>query len=291
LPADERWLPLWIGNFFKPTTRKEINMTNENIILFIFTAVLAVIAAKIVRARYRHEFIVNEGFAGLLSHEGKLEETLAAGRHVRWGKHYRLALIDIRKTLLQVAGQEVLSADNVGVKLSIVLTIQIVDAAKSMQAADNHVAHIYSATQIAVRAVVAGVTMEALLTERVAIGAALRELIAQQAETVGVQLRAVEVRDVMLPGELRKAFSEVLKAKQEGQAALERARGESASLRNLANAARLMENQPALATLRFLQTLGNSNAGQMVVMNDMSAFAPVAKARGNARAVPESNET
>jgi regulator of protease activity HflC (stomatin/prohibitin superfamily) len=277
--------------FFKPKTRKETNMTNEYTTLFIFTAVLAVIAAKIVRAHYRDEFIVTDGFAGLIYHEGKLSETLAAGRHVRWGKHYRLALVDVRKTLLQVAGQEVLSADNVGVKLSIVLTTQIVDAAKSKQAADNHAAHIYSATQTAVRGVVAGVTMEALLTERVAIGAALRELIAPQAEAVGVQLHAVEVRDVMLPGDLRKAFSEVLKAKQEGQAALERARGESASLRNLANAARLMENQPALATLRFLQTLGNSNAGQMVVMNDMSAFAPVAKARSNARAAPEANET
>ena len=72
--------------------------------------------------------------------------------------------------------------------------------------------------------------MEALLSQRVAIGAQLRELVAPQAEAIGVQVHAVEVRDVMLPGELRKAFSEVLKAKQEGQAALERARGESAAL-------------------------------------------------------------
>jgi regulator of protease activity HflC (stomatin/prohibitin superfamily) len=276
---------------FSTNQKGHINMTNEYITLFILTAVVALIATKVVRARYRHEFIVLDGFAGLIYHEGKLSETLAAGRHVRWGKHYRLALADVRKALLQVAGQEVLSADNVGVKLSIVLTTQIVDARKSVQAADNHTAHIYSATQTAVRAVVAGVTMDALLTQRVSIGEQLRELIAPQAEAVGVQLHAVNVRDVMLPGELRKAFSEVLKAKQEGQAALERARGESASLRNLANAARLMENQPALATLRFLQTLDNSNAGQMVVMNDMSAFAPVAKARVNPRAAPESNET
>jgi regulator of protease activity HflC (stomatin/prohibitin superfamily) len=278
-------------NFFSTNQKGHINMTNEYITLFIFTAVVATVATKIVRARYRHEFIVLDGFAGLLYHEGKLSETFAAGRHVRWGKHYRLALVDVRKTLLQVAGQEVLSADNVGVKLSIVLTTQVVDAAKSAQAADNHAAHIYSATQTAVRTAVAGVTMDALLTQRVSIGAQLRELIASQAEAVGVQLHAVDVRDVMLPGDLRKAFSEVLKAKQEGHAALERARGESASLRNLANAARLMENQPALATLRFLQTLGNSNAGQMVVMNDMSAFAPVAKARVNARTAPESDDT
>jgi regulator of protease activity HflC (stomatin/prohibitin superfamily) len=78
----------------------------------------------------------------------------------------------------------------------------------------------------------------------------------------------------MLPGELRKAFAEVLKARQEGQAALERARGESAALRNLANAARLIEGQPALATLRFLQTLEASGAGQTLVMSDLTALLP-----------------
>ena len=265
-------------------------MTNQ-LTLILMIAIVGTIVVKIIRTRYRDEFIVTDGFAGLLYHGGKLSETLAAGRHVRWGRHYRLVQSDVRKTLLTVAGQEVLSADNVGVKLSIVLTMQIGDAAKSVLTADNHTAHIYSATQTAIRAIVAGVTMNALLTQRVAIGAQIRVLIAAQAEAVGVEIHAAEVRDVMLPAELRKAFSDTLKAKQEGQAALERARGESAALRNLANAARLIENQPALATLRFLQTLGNANATQMLVMNDMSAFAPAAKARGHARAAPESTET
>ena len=265
-------------------------MTTQQIVILIL-AVAGVVVANVIRARYRHEFIVTEGFAGLLYHDGKLVETLAAGRHVRWGKNFRVALVDTRKTLLQVAGQEVLSADNVGVKLSIVLTTQIVDAAKSVQAAVNQTAHLYSTTQTAVRTVIAGVTVEALLTQRVAIGAQLRELIAPQAETIGVQVHAVEVRDVMLPGELRKAFSEVLKAKQEGQAALERARGESAALRNLANAARLIEGQPALATLRFLQTLEASNAGQTFVMNDLSALLPSLSSRGAKPSPTEPGET
>jgi regulator of protease activity HflC (stomatin/prohibitin superfamily) len=289
LPAAERWLLPWVGNFFN-TNRKELHVTNEYIVIF-FLALAGALAAKIVRAKYRHEFIVSDGFAALLYHDGKLRETLAAGRHVRWGKNYSVTRIDVRKTLMPVVGQEVLTADNVGVKLSVVVTTQIVDAAKTALIADNHAAHIYTAAQTAIRAIVAGITLEALLTERVAIAAQLRELITPQAEAVGVKVHAAEVRDVMLPGDLRKAFSEVLKAKQEGQAALERARGESAALRNLANAARLIDSQPALATLRFLQTLGDANAKQMVVMNDMSAFAPAVKARGNARAAPESNET
>ena len=102
-------------------------MTTEQTLTLIL-AVAGVIVTNLVRARYRHEFIVTDGFAGLLCHEGKLVASLPAGRHVRWGKNYRIALVDTRKTLLQVAGQEVLSADNVGVKLSVVLTTQIVDA-------------------------------------------------------------------------------------------------------------------------------------------------------------------
>lgn len=264
-------------------------MTTVQILILLF-AIGGVVVANIVSARYRHEFIVSDGFAGLLYHEGKLIETLAAGRHIRWGRNYRITLVDTRKTLLQVAGQEVLSTDNVGVKLSVVLTLQIVDAAKSVQAADNHAAHVYSATQTAVRTVVAGFTMDALLTQRVAIGAQLRELIAPQAEAVGVQLHTAEVRDVMLPGELRKAFNEVLKAKQEGQVALERARGESAALRNLANAARLIEGQPALVALRFLQTLEASNAGQTFVMNDLSALLPALNSRGPRPPAPKPDE-
>ena len=80
-------------------------MTTEQILILIL-AVTGFVVANFVRTRYRHEFIVTEGYAGLLYHDGKLVETLAAGRHVRWGKNFRVALVDTRKTLLQVAGQE-----------------------------------------------------------------------------------------------------------------------------------------------------------------------------------------
>jgi regulator of protease activity HflC (stomatin/prohibitin superfamily) len=201
-------------------------MTTLHIFILLCVLVGAAVVANIVFARYRHEFLVNDGFSGLLYHEGKLLETLTAGRYLRWGHNYRLVIVDTRNTLLQVAGQEVLSADNVGVKVSLVLTMQVVDAVKSVQAADVYASHIYSAAQTAVRSVVASVTMDALLTQRIAIGAQLRDLIAAQAEAVGVQIHTADVRDVMLPGELRKAFNEVLKAKQDAQVALERARSE-----------------------------------------------------------------
>ncbi|RYD77113.1 MAG: slipin family protein [Verrucomicrobiaceae bacterium] len=250
------------------------SMTSLEILLTLLAVGAVLIGLAAVCNRYRHEYIVHEGFAGLLYHEGKLVASLPPGRHVRWGRFYRLALTDIRKTLLQVAGQDVLTSDNVAVKVSVVLITQVVDVPLASRAADNYVAHLYNATQTALRSAVANVTMEALLENRGNIGAKLRELLIPQAEAAGVQIHAAEVRDVMLPGELRKAFSDVLKAKQEGLASLERARGESAALRNLANAARLIEGQPALATLRFLQTLSSGGMNQTIMMNDMSALLP-----------------
>jgi len=84
------------------------------------------------------------------------------------------------------------------------------------------------------------------------------------------------VKDVMFPAELKRAFAEVIKSKQEGQAALERARGESAALRNLANAAKLLEGNPALMNLRLMQSLSAAQtAGNTLVFGMPGGFLPL----------------
>ncbi len=256
-------------------------MNTENIGYIVVLTVAIFVVWRVLRARYLHEFVVNDGYIGLIYHNGKLIEAVKAGRHFRWGKVYRMQLIDARNTLLPVAGQEVLSADGISLKISVVLNYQIKDAIKAVQTVDSYVAHIYSAAQTAIREVTVRLTMDALIEQRVAIASDLRERLAALTDTIGVEVNAAEVRDIMLSADLRRAFSETLKAKQEGLAALERARGESAALRNLANAARMIEGQPALITLRFLQTLADPGAKQMLVMNDVSAFVPAAGAAKN----------
>lgn len=249
--------------------------------LIIALAFVALLASLVCYSRFTHEYIVSEGTCGLLYHNGELVETLASGRHIRTGRNYELVRLDARKSLLAVVGQEVLSSDNIALKLSVVFTTQIVDAQKYVSAADNAFAHLYNGAQAAIRLAVAGHTMEEMLAQRNVIGAQLIEVAESVAQEVGVTVHSVVVRDLMLPGDLRKAFSDVLKARQEGNAALERARGESAALRNLANAARLIENQPALATLRFLQTLENSRSTQTVLMNDLGGLVSSLSARSH----------
>src|ERR1041384_6717423 len=208
----------------------------------LFIIVIAIFASVIVAAvvkESRHAFLVPEGYAGLLYHKGKFVEVLRAGRHVRWGRHYSLDAQDARKASLLVAGQDVLTADNVGLKLSLLVTYQVADPVKAAHETQNWHGDIYNVAQLALRAVVGGVAVEALLNQRLEIGAQLLARVQPEGGKIGINILAVEVKDVMFPADLKRAFADVLKAKQEGQAALERARGERPSPRNLAHAARV----------------------------------------------------
>jgi regulator of protease activity HflC (stomatin/prohibitin superfamily) len=92
--------------------------------------------------------------------------------------------------------------------------------------------------------------------------------VAGWAQEIGLELHDVQVRDFMMAGGLREAYANVLLAKQEGLAALERARGETAALRSLANTAELMERHPGLMQLRLLQAVEAGSDNRIVVALD-----------------------
>ena len=156
------------------------------------------------------------------------------------------------------------------------MVIMMNDPVKAAHETQNWQGDLYNAAQIALRAIAGGVTIEALLGQRLDIGAQLLARVQPDAVKVGINVTAVEVKDVSLPNDLKRAFSDVLKAKQEGQAALERARGESAALRNLANGARVLEGNPALQNLRLMQSI--SASGNTLVMSLPTGFMPLKSA-------------
>jgi regulator of protease activity HflC (stomatin/prohibitin superfamily) len=248
---------------------------NYNVLIVMVLAIVGSIVLAAAAKNLRRAFQVPEGYAGLLYHKGKFAKVLSAGRHVRWGRHYTAAFQDLRKASLVVAGQEVLTADNVGLKLSLVVTYQIVDAVKAAHETQSWQADLYNAAQLALRAVVSGVEVEALLNQRVEIGSQILARVQPEAAKIGINTHSVEVKDVMFPAELKRAFAEVLKSKQEGQAALERARSESAALRNLANAAKLLENNPALLNLRLMQSLSAAQTAGNTLVLGVPGFVPL----------------
>src|SRR5436309_7693136 len=148
-------------------------MNDSFTFLIIVTAMLIVTVALLKIGKVRYVYIVPEGYAGLLYHKGKFVMVLGAGRHIRWGRRFTLDAQDLRKATVVVAGQEVLTADNVGLKLSLLVTYQVTDPVKAAHETQHWQGDLYNAAQIALRAVVSTVAVESLLTQRLELGAQL----------------------------------------------------------------------------------------------------------------------
>jgi regulator of protease activity HflC (stomatin/prohibitin superfamily) len=173
----------------------------------------AVIAAAML-PKFRHCFRVPEGWAGLLYRDGLYVRRNNAGRSLVWGFGWTMSLIDLRKTSLLVAGQEVLTADNVALKLGLLVTHQVTDPVKAAHETQRWQDDLGHGAQLALRAVVAGATAETLLNQRLEIGAQLLARVQPELAKIGINVLAVEVKEVTFPDELQRALAEVLKARQ-----------------------------------------------------------------------------
>ena len=212
--------------------------------------------------------LVSEHEHALLYRRGRLVWTLPAGLHRLWGRHVEVQRFDRRRQLLAVPTQELPTADGVTVKVTAQAVYSIVDPLALIRQDGNHQQTLYAAAQQAVRLAVVAQTLEQLNGSRPAIALAMREAMAGTCAGIGITVHEAVLKDVMPNAETRRALAAVAIARQEAQAALERARGEQAALRALANAARLIAEQPALAQLKSLQVLAEGlRGGASVVVN------------------------
>ena len=207
----------------------------------------------------------------LLYRDGRFQEELAAGRHRVSVRRRVLVWVPVRPRLLTVPGQDVLTADGLSVKVSLLARTRITAPRMWNEAVEDPEAFLYAALQIAVRDAVAARRLEELLAARADLGPELATAAATTAHVVGVELEQVLVRDVMVPAELRRAGAEAAMARAHGLAQLELARGEVAATRALANAARMIADNPALLQLRTLQAIEAGRA-TVVLTQDPSAL-------------------
>lgn len=197
---------------------------------------------------------------------GKLEGVAEPGQFRYRASTTELVRLDMREQTVIVPGQEILSSDSLGFKISLQANYRIADPVKSQSVVSNYFITLYADIHAASRAVVETMTGDEILANRAAIGSKVEAAVKETAARYGIEIVSLTVRDCMLPGNLKQIYAKVAEAKQEGLAALERARGESAALRNLANAARAMENNPNLSYLRLLQTIEKNGGSSMFVL-------------------------
>jgi regulator of protease activity HflC (stomatin/prohibitin superfamily) len=175
-----------------------------------------------------------------------------------------------------VAAGVVLAAAAVGVvlRLTLAASFHIADPATAHNRRVGLPRRLYLLLQLEVRRLVGESPIDGVLARRAQFGPTLLQACAEPARALGLELEAVDVKDLTLPGDLKRIFAKVVEARQEGLAALEKARGETAALRNLANAARLLEGSPALAQLRLLQHLATTS-GNTYVLGVPSTVVPL----------------
>jgi regulator of protease activity HflC (stomatin/prohibitin superfamily) len=257
------------------------------VVVIVLAAAIALLVAVV--SRFVAKVTVYEYERGLRYDDGRFTGALSPGAYRILRSRTRIDRVDVRPTLASVPGQEVVTRDGVSIRISLVAEYELADpVVASVQHGDAFGA-MYASLQVALREAAATTDVDDLLERRGELGAALQARAAGDVERVGLRLLRVEAKDFMFPGELRRSFAQVVVARKEGLAALERARGETAALRNLANAARAIEGNPMLLQLRLLQELGKSG-GNTVVLGLPSTTTPLPLREATAGEAPEELE-
>jgi regulator of protease activity HflC (stomatin/prohibitin superfamily) len=186
------------------------------------------------------------------------------------GKHRRRRgatheLLDTREKVLTVAPQEVLTADGVTVRVTAVARWTVGDAVTFTEKVADPLGQVYLTTQLALRESLATRDADALVrAPRATMPDEVVEQLQAAAASLGVRLVEVVVKDIVLPPDLRAAYAELVVGRQRAQAQLQAARAETAALRSMANAAKLLDDHPALARLRLVQTLPAGSRVELV---------------------------
>ena len=228
--------------------------------------------------------IVRETETGLLYQNGRFLRTLGPGRHrLRnwpWLRE-EVAAVDLRRRSLLIAGQEMLTADGLTVKLNLVAEFQVVDAPRAVHGVVDYTAALYAALQLLLREEVQARPLDLLLAERQALGATLLERARPAAEELGLVLVSAGVKDIVLPGDVRRLLAQEAEALRNGRAALVAAREELAATRARANTAKLLDTSAALFRLKEIEALGQIAEGEgntVVLALPTEALGPTAAA-------------
>ena len=214
--------------------------------------ILAAILLALFAAGVR---ILNEYERGVLFRLGRFAGVKSAG--FRWiipGVD-RMVKVSLREIVMDVPSQEVITRDNVSVKVNAVLYFRVLHPEKAVISVENYLYGTSQLSQTTLRSVCGQAEMDELLAERETLNRRLQEIIDGQTEPWGVKVRAVELKQIDLPEEMRRAMAKQAEAEREKRAKLIHADGELQAAQRLADASEILSRQSSALQLRYLQTL------------------------------------
>ena len=209
----------------------------------------------------RAEFVlatVNQYERGLLYVQGKFERMLSPGRYGFWTypeAHVVVQTMDMRLQQLAITGQELMTRDKVTLRMTLTVEYAPADPPEVMHSVADVSDALYLHAQLAAREYVAGVTLDELLEGRDAMQTFMSASVVPKATAFGVDVRSVGLKDIVLPGEMKLLLNRVIEAEKAAAANVIMRREEAAATRVMANAAKVMADNPVLLKLKQMDAL------------------------------------
>jgi regulator of protease activity HflC (stomatin/prohibitin superfamily) len=167
----------------------------------------------------------------------------------------RIVRISLRTIVHDVPPQDVITRDNVSVKVSAVVYFRVIEPLKAIVEVENYLYATSQLSQTTLRSVLGQAELDDLLSQRERLNQQLQHILDTETEPWGIKVSAVEVKNVDLPQEMQRAMAKQAEAEREKRAKIIHAEGELQASEKLAQAAAVIEREPAAMTLRYLQTL------------------------------------
>jgi regulator of protease activity HflC (stomatin/prohibitin superfamily) len=174
----------------------------------------------------------------------------------------RYVRISLRTVVLDVPPQDIITRDNVSVKVNAVVYFRVLDPSKAVVEVENYMYATSQLAQTTLRSVLGQAELDDLLAERERLNQQLQQILDNQTDPWGIKVSAVEVKHVDLPQDMQRAMARQAEAEREKRAKIIHAEGELIASDKLAQAAAIIDRQPAAMTLRYLQTLTEIAAEQ-----------------------------
>jgi regulator of protease activity HflC (stomatin/prohibitin superfamily) len=167
----------------------------------------------------------------------------------------RMVKVSLREIVMDVPPQEVITRDNVSVKVNAVLYFRVLHPEKAVIQVENYLYGTSQLSQTTLRSVCGQAELDELLAERESINRQLQEIIDLQTEPWGVKVRSVEVKQIDLPQDMQRAMARQAEAEREKRSKVIHAEGEFQAAQRLSDASHVLSGEPAALQLRYLQTL------------------------------------
>lgn len=233
---------------------------------------LTVIIKSQLAERVLETVAIPANHAGVYFKDGTYVETLGAGRYAFWKNiaDVKVVPVDLRTLILDVAGQEIMTADKVTLRMNALVTYKIADARASLSVSDDARQALYREAQLVLRALIGARELDQFLTDKDGLVQEFADALRRRVAQFGIEIESVGIRDVILPGEMKDLLNKVTEAKKAAEANLIVRREETAAMRSQANTAKLLQDNPTLMRLRELEVLEKiaATAKLSVVLGD-----------------------